>query len=115
MNHLYDILVNHLVFQSYLADPDVCFKAATYKTNNDYYTYILVYVDDLIIFYKDHRKYMAVLESNCTVKLYIIGEPKVYLGDNVGKLLYDDGKYSPNNPFSTVDYGPELDTSMECN
>ena len=95
---------------------------------------------------------MAVLESNFTLKLYRIGEPKVYLGDNVGKLLYgdrsfawtmrsdsyakeviknmkkrlkEDGldynkklsniKYSPNNPFSPVDYGPELDTSMECN
>ena len=42
--------------QSYLADPNVLFKVATDKTGNEYYTYILVYVDDLLIFDKDPRK-----------------------------------------------------------
>ena len=36
-NHLYEILVNHCGFQSYLADSDVCFNAATDKTGNEYY------------------------------------------------------------------------------
>ena len=51
-NHLYEILGNHLGLQSYLADPKVWFKAETYKTGNEDYTYILVYVDDLLIFDK---------------------------------------------------------------
>ena len=95
---------------------------------------------------------MAMLESKYTVKPSSIEEPKVYLGADVGKVLYGDGSYdwtmicdsyakeeinnakkrlkedgleynnkmsdinySPNNPFSSVDYRPELDTSMECN
>ena len=48
-NHIFEILGNHLGFQSYLSDPDVWFKAEKYKSGNEYYTYILVYVDDLII------------------------------------------------------------------
>ena len=48
----YEILGNHLGFQSYLADTGVWFKAATDKTRNEYYIYIIVYVDDLLIFEK---------------------------------------------------------------
>ena len=81
-----------------------------------------------------------------------IGEPEVYLGSFVGKVLYGNGSYAwkmssdsyvkksinnvkkrlkedgmehikklsdvnyfPNNLFSSVDYKPELDTSVECN
>ena len=47
-NHLFDILGNHIGFQSSLADPDVWFKAATDKTGNEYYNSILVYVDDFL-------------------------------------------------------------------
>ena len=93
-NHLFGILGNHLVLQSSLADPDVWFKVATYKARNEYYTYILVYVDYFIIVEKCPLKYMAMLEIKYTVKPYSIGDPKVYLGDNVGKVLYGDGYYA---------------------
>ena len=52
-NHLYEILGNNLGFQSSLADNGICFKAAKDKTRNEYYTYILVYVDDFLIVDKD--------------------------------------------------------------
>ena len=92
-NHLSKIIGNHLVLQSSLADPDYRFKAATDKTGNEYYTYILVYVDNLPIVEKYPLKYMAMLESKYTVKLSSIGYPKVYIGADVGKLLYGDGSY----------------------
>ena len=38
-------------------------KTATGKTRNRYYTYTLVYVDNLVIFDKYSWKYMAMLES----------------------------------------------------
>ena len=37
---------------------------------------------------------MDLLESKYTVKPSSIGDPKVYLGDNVVKLLYGDGSYA---------------------
>ena len=48
----------------------------------------------MLIVDKDPQKYMAVLESKYMVKPSIIGEPKVYLGADVGKVLYDDGAYA---------------------
>ena len=93
-NHIYDILVNHLGFQSYLANPSFWFEAATYKIFNEYYTYIIVYVDDLLIVEKDSQKYMAMLQSKNTVTPSRIGEPKVYLLYYVGKVIYSDIYYS---------------------
>ena len=43
-------------------DPEILFKEETDKEGNEYYTYIIVYVDDLIIVDKDPQKYMSLLE-----------------------------------------------------
>ena len=43
---------------------------------------------------KDPRKYRATLEIKYTVKHSSIGEPKVYLRADAGKLLYGDGYYA---------------------
>ena len=72
-------------------DPEILFKEETDKEGNEYYTYIIVYVDDLIIVDKKHWKYMAMLESKYTLKLYSFGDPKVYFGSNLGKILYGYG------------------------
>ena len=37
---------------------------------------------------------MAMLESKYKVKIFIIGEPKIYLGADVEKVLYVDGSYA---------------------
>ena len=42
-----------------LANPYICFKASTEKSSNPYYTYILVYIGDIIIVYKDPHKFMS--------------------------------------------------------
>ena len=94
INHLYEILGNHLGFQSSLTYTEVWFKAAIYKARNEYYTYILVYDDDLLTVYKYPQKYITMLESNYTVKSYSIWEPKVYFVSNVGKVLYGNGSYT---------------------
>ena len=48
-NHFFKILGNNFGLQSFSDDPEVWLKAATDKTGNKYYTYTLVYVDDLLI------------------------------------------------------------------
>ena len=94
INHLSEILGNRLGFQSSLDDPDVWFEVEKDKTGNEYYNSILFYADDFLIVDKYPRKYMAMLESNYPVKPSSIGEPKVYIGADVGKLLYVDGSYA---------------------
>ena len=93
-NYLSDILGNHLGFQSSLSDPKVWFKAATDKSGNEYYTYVLVYVNDFPFVDKDPWNYMSMLESKYMVKPSSIWDPKVYLGSDIGELLYRHGSYA---------------------
>ena len=48
-NNLSEILGNHLGYQSSLADTKYLFKESIDNAGNEYYTYILVYIDDFII------------------------------------------------------------------
>lgn len=151
-NHLADTLGNKLGFKSSLADPDVWLKPETSKEGKEYYSYILVYSDDILIIHKEPSKYMEMLQDSYTVKPESIQEPSRYLGADISKVYYDDGShawtlssesyvkeavknvkrrltddgykfnsklsdpnYSAPNPFSSVSYRPELDTSLECN
>ena len=93
-NYLSEILGNHFGLQSSWYDTDVCFKESTDKAVNEYYTYIIVYVDDLLIADKEPQKHTDTLESKFTVKTSNIGEPKVYLGSNFGKVLYVNGYFA---------------------
>ena len=76
-NHLSNILGNHLGVQSSLDYPSVWFNAETDDARNEYYTYSIVYVDDLLIVYKKPRHYMDMLDSKYTVKPSNIGYPTV--------------------------------------
>jgi hypothetical protein len=93
-NHLADTLGNKLGFKSSLADPDLWYKAAVDSTGNKYYSYILVYVDDLLIIDKEPKKFMAQIQDSFTVKPDSIEEPKTYLGADIGKVYYPDGSYA---------------------
>ena len=76
-NHLAEVLGKYMGFTSLLANPDICFKVSTDKDSNQYYKYILVYVDDIIIVDKDSHKFISMLMDKYTVKPSRIGEPKI--------------------------------------
>ena len=67
-NHLSDVIGNDLGFKSFLSDPDLLMKASITSSGSKYYTYILVYVDDILIMDKDPSKHMETLRDNYTVK-----------------------------------------------
>ena len=150
-NHLANTLGNWLGFKSSLADPDLWMKPETDSQGFKYYSYILVYVDDLLIIDKQPSRYMKMVQSDFTVKQDSIKRPTTYLGAEIGKVTYPDGSYawtmgaqgyvkkvvknvkkrleedhlqfnkklsdpaiSAPQPFSSVNYRPELDTSTEC-
>ena len=83
---LADVLRNHMGFTSSLADPDVWYKAET-KSNGDlYYSYILCYVDDVLLIHETPKKLMDMLEAKYPLKSDPIGKPMVYLGSNIQKM-----------------------------
>ena len=57
-NFLTDILPNRMGFSSSLADPDLWYKAVTKSDGSEYYSYILVYVEDVLIIDEDQKQFM---------------------------------------------------------
>ena len=86
-NHLAETLGNRLGFKSSLADPDLWYKPSVAPDGFKYYSYILVYVDDLIIIDKDPRSFMEMVKTSFTVKPSSIEEPTSYLGADITKLV----------------------------
>lgn len=93
-NFLADTLGNTLGFKPSLADPDIWFKPATSDKGFKYYSYILVYVDDLLIIDKKPDSFMSQIQNNFKVKPSSIEEPKTYLGADTSKVFYPDGSYA---------------------
>ena len=151
-SQLADVLKNVLGFTSSLADPDVWYKPNTKADGSKYYTYLLIYVDDVICIDTDPKSYIDAIGEVFKIKDGSAGPPSVYLGANIQKLssrsggecwgmsceqyvrdaiknvkdrLKEDGwefnkklsdtKYSPQQPYSTQAYRPELDVSLLCN
>lgn len=81
-----DKLMNEMGFKSCLADPDVWYKPMTKSDGTEYYAYILVYVDDVLIVDHNPKQFMSQLESLFTIKEGSIGPPSVYLGANIQKV-----------------------------
>jgi hypothetical protein len=73
-------------FSSSLADPDVWYKPNTKPDGFQYYSYIMVYVDDLMIIDQNLMHYMSQIQSRFKVKENSIGPPSVYLGANFQKI-----------------------------
>ena len=74
------------------ADNDVWMKAETKPNGSKYYSYILVYVDDILIVSHDPTKYMAQLQDAYYVKPDSIKFPDLYLGAQVKKVMDRCGK-----------------------
>ena len=94
-SHMCDTLQNKMGFTYSYADNDFWMKADIKHDGTKYYTYILVYVDDILIISDKPKKYMDQLKSHYFVKPGSIGPPNIYLGaevkrvpDRTGKLAY---------------------------
>ena len=80
------LLANELGFKSSLADPDLWYKSTTAPDRFEYYSYILVYCDDLLIIDKNPASKMEMIKTSFTVKSSSIGEHTAYLGTHINKV-----------------------------
>jgi len=74
--------IHSLGFQASLADPDVWYRAATKDDGFEYYEYLIVYVDDILLLSHKGKDVMTMIE-----KLFRLKEPatipKTYLGASI--------------------------------
>ena len=74
-------------FKSCLADPDVYLRPATRPDGHEYYEYILVYVDDVLVISHQAQLVMDQLGERYTLKAGSVKEPTEYLGADIKKYM----------------------------
>ena len=81
-----------LGYRSTKADPDVWIRPQTKPDGFEYYEMVLVYVDDILHLSHDTKPTMDALGKLYLLREDACGEPKRYLGANVGKYQLPDGR-----------------------
>jgi hypothetical protein len=65
-------------------------RAAKKSNGDEYYEYILTYVDNCLIVSQDSGRIISSLEQEYYYELKDVGEPKRYLGTKIGKYSFPD-------------------------
>jgi hypothetical protein len=128
-------------FKSSIADPDVWMRPATKPTGEEYYEYMLCYVDDILCISYEPNRAMDEIRSSLKFKNDKTEEPEFYLGanlkrkvlngksvwtmssadylkaaiENVEAQLKDRGERLPTRATTpmVMSYRPEIDDSHE--
>ena len=79
------------------ADPDVWMKPKMKPDGFKYWSYILVYTDDILAIDHEPQSIMDYLASRYTLKPGSVQEPELYLGSQVSKF-YIEGAENPEKP-----------------
>ena len=134
--------LTELGFQSTLADPDVWLRAASKGDGDQYYEYVLMYVDDILAISCEPRKILEDVQKTFKLKDDKIEPPEFYLGAklqekpinslkcwtvtsqdyvkaavrNVEEAIKGMGRRLPTTNIETPmnnNYTPELDVTVE--
>ena len=87
-SHFQDTIINVLGYKPTYADSDVYFKERSRKDDTKYYSYLVIYVDDVLCTDKNPKIIIDHIASVYRVKNGSIDEPSRYLGMNVRKWNY---------------------------
>ena len=77
--HLADCM-RVLGYKSFPADHDLWYKAAVDLDGDKYYSYILYYVDDILVVHRDAMPIMKKINKFFLLKPDSVGDPNMYLG-----------------------------------
>ena len=90
-NHLRECM-KHLRFESCPADPDVWMRPAMKADGSEYWEYVLLYTDDvLIVSDKAEQTLRSEIGKYFRLKESSIGPPKIYLGGHMRLVTLENG------------------------
>ena len=82
-------------YTSCKADPDLRLKAETRPDDNyKYYSYILCFVDDILVVHHDAMSVLAQINSYLPLKPFLVGDPDVYLGAKLRPTRLTNGVWA---------------------
>jgi len=99
-------------YTSCLADPDVWFRASTKPDGFEYYEYILVYIDDLVVISHQPSFSMKLLEEVYRLKDGY-SEPDRYLGAEVKQWHFPEDSSKKYWVLSSHQYIKEMIRNVE--
>jgi hypothetical protein len=102
-----------LSYTSCLANPDVWYQSATKVDGTRYYEYLLVYVDDTLVFSHEPQVTMTALSKLYRMKEGSIGKPTKYLGADVIEYRLPTDHQRPKWGFSSQQYVTEAIKNVE--
>jgi len=92
--HISDCM-RQLGYQPCLADPDLWMKPVVRPDDGfKYFAYILLYVDDCLCIHHDAVTALQELDKFFQMKHGSIGDPDIYLGTKLRKVVLDNGVYA---------------------
>jgi len=84
--------MGHLGFTSSRADPDVWFRSSKQTTGEEYYEYVLLYVDDVLVISERADKVLRnEIGQHFVLRKESIGPPSNYLGGKLCKITLENG------------------------
>jgi hypothetical protein len=83
--------LRELNFRSCLADPDVWLRHGRRQNGEEYYEYLLVYVDDLLALSEQPQAILDDINSYFKLKPGSVGSPNLYLGAKLSKTTLPNG------------------------
>ena len=84
-------------YTSSKADPDVWMKPKSTEVGFKYWSYVLVYTDDILVTDHEPKVVMDYLASRYTLKHGSVKEPDAYLGSQISKYFIE-GAENPEKP-----------------
>ena len=83
-----------LGYTSCLADTDLWYKAEVRPDDSfEYYSYIICYVDDILVIHHDSLFILKIIDSYFKLKPTSIGDPDIYLLEKVTKMKLANGTW----------------------
>ena len=73
-----------------LADPDLWFKSVVTKESKEYYSYILNYVDDIMVIHHDAMPILKEINKFMLLKPDSVGDPDIYLGAKLKQVQLEN-------------------------
>ncbi len=95
-SHLSKYIIDELGYKSTVADPDVYLKPCVRSNGEKYYSYLVIYVDDVLCFHEKPATIMNQIGDTFRLKNGV-EEPKMYLGTDIRKwkVQNEDGLGQP--------------------